>query len=163
MRELIFPPRRLNCQRSLWREILRLLRERGGGVRESGGFLLGREAGASRTVEAFLPYDDVDPNALRGIILFDGSRMDVVWERCRRLGLRVIADVHTHPGSCGQSSVDQENPMIPEPGHLALIVPNFADREYLPGEIGIFEFRGRAGWLDHSGQGSCFFAVRRFA
>jgi len=91
MRELIFPPRPLNCRRNLWRQILRLLRERGGGVRESGGFLLGRQAGSTRTIEAFLPYDDVDPQALRGIILFDGSRMDVVWERCRRLGLRVVA------------------------------------------------------------------------
>jgi proteasome lid subunit RPN8/RPN11 len=131
-------------------------------VRESGGFLLGRQAGGTRTIEAFLPYDDVDPKALRGIILFDGSRMDVVWERCRRLELRVVADVHTHPGGHGQSSVDQENPMIPEPGHLALIVPNYADRVYVPGEIGIFEFRGRAGWLDHSHMGSRFFAVRRF-
>jgi proteasome lid subunit RPN8/RPN11 len=162
MRELIFPPRPLNCRRSLWSETLRLLRERGGGVRESGGFFLGRRVGNSRIIKAFLPYDDIDPNALQGIIMFDGSRMDVVWERCRSLGLRVVADVHTHPAGFRQSDVDRANPMIPEPGHVALIVPNYADRAYLPGEIGIFEFRGRAGWLDHSQMGSRYFAVRRF-
>jgi hypothetical protein len=79
------------------------------------------------------------------------------------MGLRVVADVHTHPAGYGQSGVDQDNPMIPEVGHLALIVPNYADREYLPGQIGIYEFRGRAGWRNHSGLGSRFFAVRRFA
>ena len=79
MRALIFPPRHLNCRRSLWLDTLALLRERGGGHRESGGFLLGRRVDGLRTIEAFLPYDDVDPHALRGTILFDGSKMDVVW------------------------------------------------------------------------------------
>jgi hypothetical protein len=51
----------------------------------------------------------------------------------------VVADVHTHPGGYGQSGVDQANPMIPETGHLALIVPNFADRAYGPGQIGVYE------------------------
>jgi proteasome lid subunit RPN8/RPN11 len=163
MRALIFPPRRLNCRRSLWVQALRLLRERGHGRRESGGFFLGRRTDAGRHIEAFLPYDDIDPNALRGIILFDGSRMDSVWERCRLLGLDVVADVHTHPGGYAQSGIDQANPMIPEIGHIALIVPNFADRLYLPGELGVFEYRGRNGWIDHSKTGQRFFAVRRFA
>ena len=103
MRALIFPPRHLNCRRSLWLETLALLRERGRGHRESGGFLLGRRADGLRTIEAFLPYDNVDPHALRGTILFDGSKMDVVWDLCRREGLEVVADVHTHPGGVGQS------------------------------------------------------------
>lgn len=63
---LVFPPRRLNCRRSLWLETLALLRECGRGRRESGGFLLGRRVDGLRTIEAFLPYDDVDPHALRG-------------------------------------------------------------------------------------------------
>lgn len=163
IRTLIFPPRRLTCRRSLWAEILADLRKRGGGQRESGGFLLGRHEGDARTIEAFLAYDDIDPHALRGHIEFDGSRMDIVWRECGRRGLHVVADVHTHPGSAGQSDVDRANPMIPERGHVALIVPNFAHKLYLPGEVGIYEFRGRDGWIDHSRAGSRFFAVRRFA
>jgi proteasome lid subunit RPN8/RPN11 len=163
MRELIFPPQQLNCRRSLWLNTLAVLRERGRGTRESGGFLLGRRIGSSRVVESFLPYDDVDPNALRGIILFDGSKMDTVWELCRRKGLEVVADVHTHPGGFGQSETDRDNPMIPEIGHVALIVPNFAARTCLPGNIGIYEYRGRRQWVDQSAQGRSYFAVRRFA
>jgi proteasome lid subunit RPN8/RPN11 len=145
----------------LWFELLAELRRRGGGYREAGAFLLGtRSETGERTVSAFILYDDVDPDALRGFILFDGSKMDRVWDRCAKLGMQVVADVHTHPGGHGQSSTDQENPMIPERGHLALIVPNFADRNYRPGEIGIFEFRGRDGWVDHSTSGQKLFRLR---
>jgi proteasome lid subunit RPN8/RPN11 len=163
IRTLIFPPRPLMCRRRLWADIVSELRERGRGNRESGGFLLGRRDGTARSIEAFLAYDAVDPDALRGHIEFDGSRMDLVWSECRRRGLQVIADVHTHPGSPGQSDVDRANPMIPERGHVALIIPNFARKLYLPGQVGIYEFRGRDGWVDHSRKGSRFFAVRRFA
>lgn len=163
IRALIFPPQPLMCRLRLWAEIVTELRARGEGRRESGGFLLGRREGNARTVEGFIAYDAVDPAALRGHIEFDGSKMDIVWSECRRRGLQVVADVHTHPGGAGQSDIDQANPMIPERGHVALIVPNFARQLYMPNEIGIYEFRGRDGWVDHSRQGRRFFAVRRFA
>jgi len=131
------------------------------GRRESGGFLLGKVVGQCRCIELFLPYDEIDPNCLRGSILFDGSKIDLVWRECRRLGLVVVADVHTHPSGYGQSRVDQMNPMIPERGHLALIIPNFANRVYLPGEIGIYEFAGAGKWIDHSRRGASFFSAGR--
>ena len=86
--------------------------------------------------------------------------MDLVWKECRTRGLQVVADVHTHPAGYGQSSVDRSHPMIPERGHLALIIPSFAAREYLPGRIGIYEFLGQGRWADHSARGSDFFAVK---
>lgn len=130
------------------------------GQRESGGFLLGCQEGQFRSIKMFLPYDDIDPGCLRGNIIFDGSKMDIVWRVCRNHGLKVVADVHTHPGSYGQSVMDQSNPMIPEKGHLALIIPNFAKRLYLPGEMGIYEFVGRGQWIDHSRRGKSFFSVK---
>jgi proteasome lid subunit RPN8/RPN11 len=132
------------------------LRERGGGRRESGGFLLGRIENGQRFVRDFIAYDVIDPNALQGIIVFDASKMDAVWAYCERAGLEVVADVHTHPGGYAQSRVDQDHPMIPQRGHLAMIVPNFADRIYRPGEMGLYEFRGRDGWCDHSALGPSF-------
>jgi proteasome lid subunit RPN8/RPN11 len=158
----IFPKPRLKCRRRLWKEILHELRERGQGNRESGGFLLGRKQNQVRTVEWFIPYDIIDPDALRGYIMFDGSRMDMVWEECRRRDLDVVADVHTHPGGFGQSAIDRANPMIPERGHIALIIPNLANRLYLPGNIGIYEFRGREGWMDMSAKGRRYFVISRF-
>jgi len=160
---LLFPRTRLTCRRHLWQEILRELRDRGHGRRESGGFFLGRSDENGRVIEAFLPYDAIDPNCLQGHILFDGSKMDLVWAECRRRGLQVVADVHTHPGGYGQSGIDRANAMIPEIGHIALIIPNFADEEYLPGEIGIYEFNGNGRWTDHSARGRKFFKLRGFA
>lgn len=137
------------------------MRRRGRAISESGAFLLGRiDASGVRYVEAFLPYDDIDPRALRGAIVFDGSRMDEVWRLCKARGLQVVADIHTHPGDWyGQSRIDQANPMMPEQGHLALILPNFADRVYAPGEFGIYEYRGRDGWIDHSATGRRFMHI----
>lgn len=159
MWERIFPPRRLWCRRSLWTNIVIELRKRGRGQREAGGFLLGQRKGIKRTIKDFIAYDDIDPGALQGYILFDGSRMDRVWEECQRRNFEVVADVHTHPSGYGQSNTDQANPMIPERGHIALIIPNFANRLYLPGQIGIYEFQGTAGWIDHSAKGRRYFTV----
>jgi proteasome lid subunit RPN8/RPN11 len=86
--------------------------------------------------------------------------MDLVWKECRARDLQVVADVHTHPGGYWQSTIDRQNPMIPERGHIAIIVPNYADDRYLPGEIGIYEFLGKGEWIDRSGLGKSFFAVR---
>ena len=146
----LHPPKRLNCPRSLWKDILRELRERGGGRQESGGFLLGHVEGGRRYVRNFIAYDVIDSNALQGIIMFDASKMDTVW------AMEVVADVHTHPAGYGQSGTDQAHPMIPQRGHLAMIIPNFADRFYRPGEIGLYEFQGRDGWRDHSASGAAF-------
>jgi len=135
------------------------LRERGGGYREAGAFLLGRRVAEARIIEDFILYDDIDPNALQGMIVFDASRMDRVWTRCAALSLEVVADVHTHPGGFGQSSIDQAHPMIPQRGHLALIVPNFAGRDFEPPQLGLYEYRGRDGWIDHSRRGRRFFRI----
>ena len=85
--------------------------------------------------------------------------MDLVWARCEAEALQVVADIHTHPGGYGQSGVDQAHPMIPQRGHLALIVPNFADRTYRPGGVGLYEYQGHNGWIDHSQHGTDFFRL----
>jgi proteasome lid subunit RPN8/RPN11 len=154
------PTPRLTCRKKLWRKIQSELRARGNGKIESGAFLLGRNLGGTREILDFIAYDDIDPNCLQGDIQFDGSNMDMVWARCRAQAMDVVADIHTHPGGYGQSSIDRANPMMPQKGHLALIMPNFADRLYLPGQIGIYEFLGPGRWVSHSALGSAFFTIR---
>ena len=68
------PTPQLSCKAALWTAILQELRERGGGHREAGGFLLGvRDAKGRRRITEFMAYDDIDPNALRsGIVEIDG-------------------------------------------------------------------------------------------
>lgn len=144
------PPPELVCRVAVWREGVEELRRRTYGHRESGAFLLGRR-GKRRAIEEFVYYDDVDPNALTtGIVEIDGRRLGALWAHCRATGLSVVADVHVHPGSHGQSASDKANPIIAEIGHVAIILPDFAARVTAPGGIGVHQYLGGKQWRDRS-------------
>lgn len=140
----------------LWRHLLHELRTHGRGARESGAFLLAKVG--AHAVGRVICYNVLDPSALdTGIIIFQGSGFVPLWKICLQEHLRVVADVHTHPGSwTGQGSADATHPMISQPGHLALIVPSYAQnkRQGLRG-VGIFEYQGQhkwKTWRDYSGR-----------
>ena len=148
----VAPKYRLSCSSQLWKRVLRGLKERGGGRRESGAFLLGTEVGERRRVERCILYDDLDPGCLdSGIVEFDGAGYAPLWQFCRETGLKVVADVHTHPRRARQSGLDRTNPMIAKAGHIALIVPDFAQRHFDIEEMGMYEYQGEHTWIDHSG------------
>lgn len=152
-------PPKLVCDSRVWHDGVDALLARAAGKRESGAFLLGN-ATTPRVIRRFLFYEDIDPTCFaNGIVEFDGSYFGAVWEECRNDGLSVVADVHVHPGRYGQSQTDRHNPMIAEAGHLALIIPDFAARNRLPGQIGIYEYRGGRQWYDHSNDGERIFLV----
>ena len=148
---IVFGPRpEILCDAAVWRAEVAELRRRGGGHRESGAFLLGTK-GATRRIEEFVFYDDIDPDALSsGIVEIDGRRLGDLWSHCRATGRTVVADVHVHPGGFQQSDSDKANPIIAEIGHIAMILPDFAAKATLPGAIGVFEYRGARQWRDRS-------------
>jgi proteasome lid subunit RPN8/RPN11 len=131
----------------VWWRLIRELKRRGHGRRESGAFLLGRNR--AQKVTHFICYDDLDPTALdTGIIVFHGEGFVPLWEYCRTRGMRVLADVHTHASEwTGQSDSDRTHPMICQSGHIALIVPHLAQRRFqsLAG-VGIHEYCGDHRW-----------------
>jgi proteasome lid subunit RPN8/RPN11 len=129
------------------------LRRRTEGLHESGAFLLGHREGNRRAIMRFIYYDDLDPLSLdSGIVVFDGSGYGPLWKLCRETGLTVVADVHVHGGAARQSNSDRQNPMIATAGHVALIVPDFAERINSPSELGIYEYEGEHRWRDWSGR-----------
>lgn len=139
--------------RELWRELMTELGRRGEGRRESGAFLLTPRGGRGRVVTRVVYLDDLDPDCLVGGIHLDGKAYPALWSICDREGLRVIGDVHTHPGKhVGQSATDAENPMVARRGHVALIVPELARRSVSPSEIGVHEYRGDDGWISRFGR-----------
>lgn len=142
----------LSISRWLWRRLISDLHHRGQDRRESGAFLLGVREGSRARVRNFICYDDLDPNALdHGYVTLHSRGLKSLWAQCRARQLDVVADVHTHPGrDTRQSSLDQRHPMIPVDGHVALIVPNFANttRWQLDG-VGVHEYRA-TGWLQHA-------------
>lgn len=142
------PQPELRCTSFVWRRLMDSLRERGRGrTRESGAFLLGERLDGCAHIVDFLLYDDLDPQCLdTGIVWFDGRYFGQLWETCKQRGLSVVADVHVHPEGAGQSTSDRAHPMISRAGHIALIVPRFADPPVTPHEVGIYRYLGSKRW-----------------
>jgi len=142
------PDNRLRISWYKWWRLMQQLRLRGAGIRESGAFLLGSRTVTGGWVTDFVFYDDIDPYALaQGHVHLAGAALNRVWDRCSATGLEVIADVHTHPGSSGQSLSDQNHPMIAIRGHTALIVPNFASSVLNLRGISIYRHLGARKWI----------------
>jgi hypothetical protein len=119
------------------------LAARGQGSRESGAFLLTPRRGGGRTVTAVAYFDDLDAHCLVGGIHLDGDAFPRLWDLCDRDGVRVIGDIHTHPGPwVSQSSIDADNPLIARRGHVALIAPDFAQGHVPPAALGVHVYRG---------------------
>jgi proteasome lid subunit RPN8/RPN11 len=149
MRRLLAPRHELSCSWLLWRRLLIALRARGRErTRESGAFLLGaRDEDGCARIEDFVLYDDLDPKALAsGIVHFNGRYFSDLWAICEARDLAVVADVHVHPGGAAQSDSDRSHPMISLKGHLALILPDFADHPVKRQRIGIYRYEGAKLW-----------------
>ena len=139
---------RIRIDADLWQEIVQELGRRSlGGTRESGVFLLvSAEDEAGRVVRAAY-FNDLDPECLVGNIHIRASGFSKLWDLCDTKRLRVIADVHTHPGTSDvQSSIDRANPMIAREGYMALIVPHYGTRPVQARDVGVHQYRGDRGW-----------------
>ncbi len=140
---------KLQISRLRWLKLIRELDRRGDRVRESGAFLLASH-GSVRSVR-FAYYDDLAPSCLtEGYVRFPGEGYVALTRICQQARLRVIGDVHTHPGpGTGQSGADIAHPMMARAGHLALIVPNYARRNrFSLFGVGAFEYQGNERWRD---------------
>lgn len=130
-----------------WYSLVSQLKKRGGGVRESGAFLLVKN-GTNKICDV-LYYDDLDPSCLNeGYVKFTNKgqlkRDQILIQR----QLIVAADIHTHPGTnTSQSEADRLHPMVRIKGHIALIAPGYAQRKYLmPGSCSAYQYEGSFQW-----------------
>ena len=129
---------RIEIDEVLWQTMIRELGRRGlNGQREAGAFLLAHIGEDKQSVTRVIYFDDLDPNSLVGNIHIRSAGLLRLGKMCREEGLRVLADVHTHPSSSViQSSIDRDNPMIARDGHLAIIVPHYGTRQVSSWEVG---------------------------
>jgi proteasome lid subunit RPN8/RPN11 len=143
----------LRISRRMWRRILIDLARRGAGERESGAFLLAARDRRPRRVVTWIPFDELDSGALNGAIAIRGEAFVALWRICADRGLRVIADIHTHPGAgVAQSSIDQANPMVAQAGHVGLIIPYYARHGGRRRAVGVHVYRGNRTWASHYGR-----------
>jgi proteasome lid subunit RPN8/RPN11 len=143
----------LQISAALWQTITAELAVRGRGSRESGAFLLAKPGPEARRVSEFIPFDDLDPKALNGAIAIDAPAFSKLWRICRERQLTVVGDMHTHPGAIVRQSVtDQRNPMVARAGHVAVILPNYAQRNPHREQSGVHVYRGEHTWVSRYGR-----------
>jgi proteasome lid subunit RPN8/RPN11 len=143
-------PKLVEFAPGVWPALIEDLRRRGRGVRESGAFLLGRERGGVRIVTQWLPYEQLDPAALNfEYVRLESAAFGRLWDACAARGLEPVADVHTHPFGPRQSESDRGHPMISLAGHVALIVPRFAQGRILPVDVSVNVYLGGGRWESH--------------
>jgi proteasome lid subunit RPN8/RPN11 len=151
IRAFAVPEHRLSCPAGLWWHALNELHRRGERRHESGAFLLGLDCQGRREASAVVFYDELDPYAYAsGVCILKADAFSRLWALCRAKQLTVVADIHTHPGAAFQSDADRMNPMVAQPGHIAVIVPDFAAAPVRYERLGIFEYRGEHKWIDRS-------------
>jgi hypothetical protein len=148
----------LALSRENFDQLIGELHRRGGGRREAGAFLLAERDPGSGTplvdrpaVVAFAFYDDLDATSLTGAITLSANGYAALNTRCRTDGLRVVGDIHTHPGRwVGQSAIDAAHPMVAVQGHVAIIAPNYGRDPIGSHDLGVHVFTP-PGWTSHFG------------
>jgi len=141
---------RLEVPTATWLDLMADLRQRGGGKRESGAFLLGQVQGYTRHVRSWVAYDDLDPEALtKGYVRLGTAAFTKLWAVCEARRQVVVADVHTHPREPHQSLSDRTNPMVSQAGHMALIVPRYAQGVVTPCSVSVNVYLGAKSWASY--------------
>lgn len=136
----------------LWTELIEHLHTQGAGIRESGAFLLGYKTEAGRVITHYLPYERLQTDALHDdYVSLTAASFAKLWDLCRAEKLSVVADVHTHRLGAGQSRSDRANPMVALVGHIAFIVPHFAQGRVQLQDLGMYVYQGNHNWMTYSG------------
>ncbi len=142
----------LEAPAQVWVDLIAHLRAQGAGVRESGAFLLGHKSEGRRVATCFLPYEQLQADALHDdYVALSATSFSKLWELCRSNGVAVVADVHTHRFGPGQSRSDRANPMVALKGHVALIVPRFAQGTVCLQDLGLYIYEGEHKWTSFLG------------
>lgn len=145
-------PAALQIRRRVWRDLVAELGARGRGTRESGAFLLGHRRSRRPRVTRVVYFDDLEPGSLNGAVHLTHIAYSRLWELCREIGLEVLGDVHTHPGLIvSQSHIDEDNPLVAQVGHVAMIVPHYAQGSIVAADVGVYEYQGDEGWAARPG------------
>jgi proteasome lid subunit RPN8/RPN11 len=143
----------LEIATDVWVSLLAHLREQSGGVRESGAFLLGQQNGPARVAALFLPYERLQDDALHDdFVALTAASFSKLWDLCAEHGASVVADVHTHRFGPEQSLSDRTNPMIALPGHIAFILPRFAQGVIHLRDAAMYVYQGSHHWKRCTGR-----------
>lgn len=65
-------------------------------------------------------------------------------------GMRLIAQIHSHPGEAYHSDTDDAYPIVTVAGGISIVVPNFATGGLKLSEWAVYRFIPNEGWMELS-------------
>jgi hypothetical protein len=141
---LLRAAKRIDVDREVVHDTLRVLKEFGSRHLEGLVLWLGKlEEGRAHVTLAFTPEQE-------GISSDDGLAYFVSGEALFQLnqslaesGLRLIAQVHSHPQEAYHSEADDEYAIVTEDGGLSLVVPDFGNALAHPASWAVYRLSGR--------------------
>lgn len=140
--------RRLYVPEPLWRMTWSGLAARGEGLRETACVWGGTREGSTERAEAVVFLDDL-PGVVGQALQHRTSRaaVNLLLADVRRMGLRIVGDVHTHPADWVDLSItDRVHPIEFRVGLIAIVIPNFACGPPDVATTGIHEYVGDGEW-----------------
>lgn len=140
--------RTLVLPQTLWCNTWIGLQQRSHGVRETACVWLGDRNGEEETAREVIFLDDL-PGTVGHHLQHRTSRdaVRIVLDRARALGLSIVGDVHTHPGTwVDLSEIDRAHPIEYRIGLLALVLPAFAEGPPSLQGVGVHEYLGAGAW-----------------
>lgn len=137
----------LSIPKQIWEGTLTELRERSAGWRESAAILCGRVIRSEWTVETVRFHHHLCDDRGRPLsIRLTQSAKYRLYGELNRLGLRLIAGIHTHPEDWVDLSwIDQQNQLCSRRGFWSIVVPWYAEQSCEVDAMGI-HIRTSDGW-----------------
>jgi proteasome lid subunit RPN8/RPN11 len=123
---------RLSIPKQIWESTLTELRERSAGWRESAAIFCGRVIHSEWTVETVRFHHHLcdDRGRPLSIRLTESAKYEL-YRELNRLGLRLIAGIHTHPEDWVDLSwIDQQNQLCSRRGFWSIVVPWYAEQSW---------------------------------
>lgn len=104
-------------------------------------------AGEARVEEAIVPVQDGRITVHGLIVTVSGDELHRINVHLYKTGLKLIAQVHSHPGHAYHSAVDDEYAIATEVGAFSIVVPDFAEGPFEIGDYAVYRLReGRWPW-----------------
>jgi proteasome lid subunit RPN8/RPN11 len=108
-------------------------------------YLLGRTDGTvTLAVSAFRPKAKTTPGSFH----VEPVAMAVCVRTAARLGMQIVAQVHTHPGAAYHSDGDVEGTRIRYTGYASVVLPDYGRCLPRLDEAAVYFFCGDSGWTE---------------
>lgn len=112
------------------------------------GLWVGTISDETATVEtAVVPEQRLIRSASGVGVYVDGAELHRINVWLFEKGLRILAQLHSHPTDAYHSDTDDANALATTVGSLSLVVPNFARAPFDLSQVAAYRLDGRGNWM----------------